>query len=60
MRRYLAPFRRHFDTLLTSVLVSTTLDCVTRFFSRVKDVRNTCKRQRYSQTFGMISLCDGG
>ena len=28
-RRYLAPFRRHFDTLLSSVFVSTTLDGVT-------------------------------
>ena len=33
-RRYLAPLRRHFDTLLTSVFVSTTLDGVTSLFSR--------------------------
>ena len=32
-RRYLAPFRRYLDTLLTSVFVSTTLDGVTSFFS---------------------------
>ena len=31
-RRYLAPFRRHFDNLLTSVFVSKTLDGVTSFF----------------------------
>ena len=47
-RCYLALFRRHFDTLLTSIFVSTTLDCVTSF-SHVNSVRNACKRQRYSQ-----------
>ena len=33
-RLSLAPFRRHFETLLTSVFVSTTLDDVTWFFLR--------------------------
>ena len=58
-RRYLAPFRCHFVTLLRSVFVSTTLDGVTSF-SHVNNVRNACKRQRYSQTVGEISVFDGG
>ena len=47
-RRYLAPFRRHFDTLLTSVFVTATLDGLTSIFS-VHNVRNACKDQRHSQ-----------
>ena len=47
-RRYLAPFRRHVDAFLTSVIFSTALDGVTSFF-RVNNVRNVCKQQRYSQ-----------
>ena len=34
MRRYLALFQQHFDTLLTSVFVSRKLDGVTSFFLR--------------------------
>ena len=44
-RRYLAPFRRHSETLLTSVFVAMTLDD----FYQVKNVRNACKHQGYSQ-----------
>ena len=49
MRRYLAPFRRCFDTLLTSILLSATLGRATCFFFffffvvffyRVNNVRN--------------------
>ena len=47
-RRYMAPFWRHFDTLLTSVCISTTLDGETSVFS-VNTVWNASKRQRYSQ-----------
>ena len=47
-QRYLAQFRRNFDTLLTSVFVSLTLDGVTSLF-QVNNVKNACKRQRYSQ-----------
>ena len=52
-RRYLAPFRRHADALLTSVIASTALDDVTSFFLRV-NISVTIK------TVGGISLCDGG
>ena len=55
--RYLAPFRRHVDALLTSVIVSTALDGVTSF-SRINNVRNACKQQCY-KIVGGISLCDG-
>ena len=52
MRRYLVPFQRHFDTLLTSVFVFMTLDGIASvFFLHVNNVRNACKRQRYSQNF---------
>ena len=54
-----SPFRRHFDTLLRSVLTSTMLDYVT-WFSRVNNVRNTYKLQRYSQTSWRDFLSDGG
>ena len=58
-QRYLAPFQRHFYTLLTFVFISTTLDGVMSFFSRQQ-------RKKYMQTsalvktVGGISLCDGG
>ena len=60
-RRYLSLFRRHLDTLLTSVFVSTTLDGVTSFFSCQQ--RKKCIHLYSSitaKTVGEISLCDGG
>ena len=49
--RYLALFN---DVILPNDHVSLTLDGVTSFL-RVINVRNTCKRLRYSQTVGGIS-----
>ena len=49
--RYLVPF---YDIILPIDPVSLTLDGVTLFLSAM-NVRNTCKRLRYSQTFGGIS-----
>ena len=46
--RFFAPFGRHFDFLVTSIFISMTLDGVTSF-SRIENVRNTCKRLYYSQ-----------
>ena len=59
-RRYLVLFRHHFDTLLTSVFISTTTDGVTSFFSRQQ-----CKLCMYVivsvlvNTVGGICLFDG-
>ena len=47
------PFRRHFDILLTSVFVVTTLDGLTLFFSRQQ-----CKK--CMETVCGISLRNGG
>ena len=49
--RSLAPF---YDVILSTDHVSLTLDGVASFLC-VINVRNTCKRLRYSQTFGAIS-----
>ena len=53
MRRYLAPFRRHFDTLLTSIFVSTTLD-------NVNNAKMHVNNNVAVKTVGGISLCHGG
>ena len=48
-RRNLAPSRHYFDTLLTPVFVATTFDGLKSFFfSRVSNIRNACKHQRYA------------
>ena len=49
--RYLSPF---YDVILLIDHVFLTLDGVTSFL-RIINVRNTCKRLRYCQTFGGIS-----
>ena len=59
-RRYLAPFRRHADSLLTSVIVSTALDGVTSFFSRQQRKKCMLNNSVTVKTVGGISLCDGG
>ena len=49
--RYSAPY---YDVILPIDHIALTLDGVTTFL-RVINVRNTCKRLRYNQTFGGIS-----
>ena len=48
-----------FGFLVTSIFISTTLDGV-KSFSRIKNIRNTCKRLYYSQNCWRISLCNDG
>ena len=58
MRRRLPPF---YDIILPMNHVFLTLDGVTTFL-RIINLRNTCKRLRYSQAFGEISSvqqCNG-
>ena len=59
-RRYLAPFRRYFDILLTSVFISTTLDGVTSFFLMSTTEEMHVNVSVIVKTVSGISLFDGG
>ena len=56
VRRYLAPFQRHFDT---AVFVATTYGGLKSFFSG-QQRKNACNISVTVKTVGGISLCDGG
>ena len=58
-RRFLAPFRRHFDTSL-EVFVSLTLDGVTLFFSCQQRKKCMLTNSVTVKTVGWVSLCDDG